>query len=168
MKLIKIDSDDYAVIDDSQIVEGDTIATFALGLNGHGRGWYISTYTGDKVSKLNVLAGGKKVTHSTKLSEVYPLKLSDILELIGVVNVEKLASEYTNKRNYLFEEERGFLDGYNKALEDNKDKLYTEKHLKEAFYFGRNKLTTNFDAYIINKITWDVEFVDGQLKLKYE
>lgn len=49
MRLIKIDSDDYAIIDESQIIEGDNIATFALGLKGYGRGWYISTYTNDKL-----------------------------------------------------------------------------------------------------------------------
>jgi hypothetical protein len=175
MKLIRIDSCEFAIIDDSEIINGCIIATFAIGLNGHGRGWYTSKYTGDKISKLNVLAGGKRVTHSTSPIDESYLKLSEILELIGEVNIEKLASDYTNERNYLEEEEFGFYDGYTQALEDNKHKIYTLDNLRECIseaWLSREENDETFTKCMKRilktfepKLDWDVEIVDGKIKL---
>jgi hypothetical protein len=51
----------------------------------------------------------------------------DEFETFKQDDVEKLAEEYTNKRNYLTEEKQGFIDGYNHA----KETLYTEEQVIE-------------------------------------
>ena len=66
----------------------------------------------------------------------------------------------------------GFTDGYTQALEDNKNKQYTEEDMKYMFECGRNyqnnaevtfKVSMDF---IKDRVKWEVEFVDGKLKLK--
>ena len=65
----------------------------------------------------------------------------------------------------------GFTDGYTQALEDNKNKQYTEEDMKYMFECGRNyqnnaevtfKVSMDF---IKDRVKWEVEFVDGKLKL---
>jgi hypothetical protein len=68
----------------------------------------------------------------------------------------------------------GYSDGYTQALEDNKskNKQYTEEDMRYMFECGRNyqnnaevtfKVSMDF---IKHRIEWEVEFVDGKLKLK--
>lgn len=68
----------------------------------------------------------------------------------------------------------GYSDGYAQALEDNKskNKQYTEEDMRYMFECGRNyqnnaevtfKVSMDF---IKHRIEWEVEFVDGKLKLK--
>lgn len=68
-----------------------------------------------------------------------------------------------------------YKSGYNQALEDNKEKKYTEGDMKEVYEFGlMNKYKSlevnndNFRYYLSlqPKTEWEVELVDGKLKLK--
>jgi hypothetical protein len=113
------------------------------------------------------------------------LSLQEVKELIGEMDVE-------NKAKYKFPndtpnglkigtssyKQRGFISGYNQALEDNKKKKYTEEDLRMAFLYGHDKGDSSlvladkevaFQDYIQSlqpKTSWEVEIVDGKLKLK--
>lgn len=197
-KLIKLTKDHYVVVDDSEIKEGD---------------WYYWEVTKTiQIAKLDSLNrfpkssdGSKKITHSTQPFNNRPhfaqyglITLSEVKELIGEVDVEKKA-EYdwmlhtegsivvTDKNDW----KSGFHHGYNQALEDNKEKKYTEEDLRKAIqlaweadsidgtvdlnivlhYGDNNDLRTKWseDEIIKSlqpKTEWEVEIVDGKLKLK--
>jgi len=64
-------------------------------------------------------------------------------EIFGVIDVEKLADEYKNKKGSIPTTELegeifklGFKDGFNKAMELNKDKVFTLEDMKRAFKVG--------------------------------
>jgi len=147
-----------------------------------------------------MLCCGKILNPKTK-----PISLQEVKELIGEVDVDKnyvlnrLCAH--NKRNPDYipydedDESRKPTNCYcdncfygrtilsekilqlNQALEDNKEKKYTEEDLRKAYMYGDNyhKYTVGnaqkytFESLIQHlqfKTEWDVEFVDGKLKLK--
>jgi len=60
-------------------------------------------------------------------------------ELFGAVDVDKLADDYfkgTNENAVLWRR-IDFKDGFNKAIELNKDKLFTLENIEEAFAYGQ-------------------------------
>jgi hypothetical protein len=72
-------------------------------------------------------------------------------EIFGVVDVEKLAQDYANSQCEDLHDELGktgaewgwetaldFKNGFNKAMELNKDKQFTEDDLRKAIRFGFN------------------------------
>lgn len=171
MKLIKLTDDHYIIVDDSEIKEksGD---------------WFYSFETGKIYDTLihHTAASCKKITHSTNIdwNVVYYIPLSEIKELIGEVDVEKKAikdlESYFGSNLELTDRGRdwveGYVIGYNQALEDNKNKKYTEEDLKCMFECGRNyqnnaEITFKVSMeYLQSKTEWEVEIVDGKLKLK--
>lgn len=141
MKLIKINTDHYVIVDDSE-----------------------------------------KMTHSTSVFDEHNLdlqniSLQEVKELIGEVDVEKKAinswegCDGCDTNDELFFT-NGYQRGYNQALEDNKEKKYTEEDLKYMFECGRNyqnnaEITFKVSMeYIHPKTEWEVEFIDGKLKIK--
>lgn len=179
MKLIKINTDHYVVVDDSEIKVGDW--TYH-----HVKGIYEARVDGAYTNQ-------KKITHSTEPLEQYygvidgtipfvyhkinPLSLSEVKELITEVDVEKKAinswegCDGCDTNDELFFT-NGYQRGYNQALEDNKEKKYTEEDLKYMFECGRNyqnnaEITFKVSMeYIHPKTEWEVEFIDGKLKIK--
>jgi hypothetical protein len=70
----------------------------------------------------------------------YPYKLSiqNCDEIFGAVDVEKLAEEeipYSSSTTINVQRMR-FIHGFNKAMELNKDKLFTLEQVLDAFYAG--------------------------------
>lgn len=62
-------------------------------------------------------------------------------EMFGVVNVENLAENHpleVSNASHGFGIKDGIVYGFNKAIELNKDKLFTLEDLKNAFYNGWN------------------------------
>jgi hypothetical protein len=59
-------------------------------------------------------------------------------EIFGVVDVEKLAEEYGSKFAHSYYPE-DFIAGFNKAMELNKDKVFTVEQIIEAFEAGRKR-----------------------------
>ena len=135
---------------------------------------------------------GKKITHSTEPLEDYaradgktikvyvqvkPFHLYEVKKLLGEVDVEKKA-EYdwmlhtegsivvTDNNDW----KSGFHHGYNQALEDNKERKYTEDDIYKAIQYGREVHYTNDQPFIQSlqpKTEWNVEFDEhGKLKLK--
>jgi len=85
-------------------------------------------------------------------------------EIFGVVDVEKLAFEHSNdlggrcsNRAY-----KSFKEGFNKAMELNKDKVFTEDDVNLAFVLGKNKDESRVNKLInsrLQPIEIDVEVV---------
>ena len=196
MKLIKINTDHYVVVDDSEIKEGDYCLMFDDYGNlflGNQPQQYLGEQAGHHLNK-----GLRKITHSTQplesvtnyrvfdkiknFNKIKELSLQEVKELIGEVDMEQIAVDFAGDRKLgaghgypSFEAnllERGFLSGYNQALEDNKEKKYTEEDMKYMFECGRNFQSNGESTFTISilhiepKTDWEVEFVDGKLKLK--
>ncbi len=133
--------------------------------------------------------------------KVTEINLSKIKELIGEMDVDKKVSEHF--KNYwkkedgtemsrdeitadmmtnMLMETSAYNAGYNQALEDKKDKKYTEEDLRTALWELGDVLFNNnqhgiqekepekyFDDIIESlqpQTGWEVEFIDGKLKLK--
>ena len=180
MKLIKITDDHYVIVDENaEIKEGDWVVTEE---NTVHQVDYVDAYT-----KIN---DWKKITHSTFSSviDLYKpntpliLNLSEVKNLLGEVDVEKKAEQvfpYKETRTDFATEEcrEIYKIGFNQAIEDNKEKKYTEEDMKvaitQAFLSGVERLE-DFERVqemildnIKPKTEWDVEFdSQGKLKLK--
>lgn len=178
MKMIKLTEEHYIVVNDSEIKECD---------------WCMYN-TGEIIQYLVKLNTDnlKKITHSTQplntnfndWFDVQIITLSEVKELLGVVDVEKKANKQwgnVHRTGVL-----GYIEGYNQCLEDNKDRKYTQEDMltirNELIAFllkgdvtaldrvqAISKFTKWFDEYVESlqpKAEWEVEFVDGKLKLK--
>jgi len=198
MKLIKINTDHYIIVDDSEIREGDYF-------------YSIRNLIEKAIINYSIREHIGKITHSTQplgigwQQEVIELTLSEVKELLGEVDIEKKVVElYNNFKLKPFEAiyplegaTKRFVENvYNQALEDNKKKKYTEEDLRKIIeWLNKNyskvedelakpyqdkgeDLYDGFfkDAYeealkrainsIQPKTEWEVEIVDGKLKLK--
>ena len=171
--LIKIADDHYVVVDDSEIKED----CYALHEGPLGEREIV---TANGQCKLD-----KKITHSTQplellsenglsgmgFSKVRPLNVFEVKELIGEVDVEKKANDCIAKVKH----NGSFIRGYTQALEDNKDKKYTEEDLLlfSAELIGKFKLGIIKEVEDVNtiiqslqpKTEWEVTF-DEQGKLR--
>ena len=182
----KLSEDHYIICDDSEIKEGDWI-----GFPNLKKFVPVQYFGGD------LTGGEKKITYSTQpeslgmgwMQSVLPLLLSEVKELIGVVDVEKKAWKYNPVKKLDAEFIRAaYICGYNEALEDKKEQKYTRNEVHslmcKAFEQGLKKADvleaglegkeTDVEcAWILTrhdstpkKTEWEVEFVDGKLKLK--
>lgn len=77
--------------------------------------------------------------------DVYQLSKQNCDEIFGIVDVEKLAKDFSNDSATCDYEEginvgkyQGYLEGFNKAMELNKDKKFTLGDMKRAFNCGRD------------------------------
>jgi len=77
-------------------------------------------------------------------------------EIFGVVDVEKLANEFTEHFNTFYgvksDVQVGYKSGFNKAMELNKDKLFTVEDMKKAYiqgkHGGKTQSYVEFDEFI--------------------
>jgi len=70
---------------------------------------------------------------------VYKLSKQNCDEIFGVVNVENLAEDHpleVSNASHGFGIKDGIVYGFNKAMELNKDKVFTLEELRYAFYTG--------------------------------
>jgi hypothetical protein len=186
MKLIKLSTDHYIIVDDSEIKEGDWFLPIS------GIGWELNKPRQADSSGGYSNGHCTKITHSTKPIEegttihgiehkrwnhVKFIDLSEVKELIGEVDVEKKAikdlESYFGSNLELTDRGRDWVEGYgigyNQALEDNKDKKYTEEDLKRYHNIMCLYGNVKGEEYIQSfqpKTEWEVEIVDGKLKLK--
>lgn len=125
-----------------------------------------------KISEAHYIVVDKKEMHTIPTSEAK--------ELLGVVDVDKKAQiEWGNVHRT---GALGYIDGYNQALEDNKEKKYTEEDMVKAIRMARKGYDEFGESGFIRhgfdysekdviqslqpQTEWEVEFVDGKLKLK--
>jgi len=146
--------------------------------------------------KLIKLSSDHYIIINESEKDTYTIPLSEVKELLGEVDVENMANEYADRqlkgmvdKSSKFECVNDFITGYNQALEDNKDRKYTEEDMRRAYYKGatdchdkcteRNwrgvELKVSVDSLIdlcstyIQSLqpptSWDVQFINGKLKL---
>ena len=140
-KLIKINQDHYVVVDDSEIKEGDYC------IDGYGKILPFSDLSdfGVGYDKKTI----KKITHSTKYlnegvelpTEIIFIPLIEVKELLGEVDVENMADLFSVNTDGIhpadsYVAKKGYMKGYNQALEDNKEKKYTEEDIRKAYDEG--------------------------------
>lgn len=200
MQLKKLSDSHYVVVTDEPIEKGDW---FICSNEIHEcTGTYslkVTSYVQCKKGPCSIEVC-KKVTHSTKPLEEYTyeesgegvfgkdffniksLDLSYIKSLVGEVDVEKKAEDYSEMKTLgdPFEEGfkigkgQGYFDGYNECIEDNKHKRFSEEDMKYMFECGRNyqnnaeiTFKTSLEHVTQPKDTWEVYFdSDNNLKLK--
>ena len=167
MKMIKLTEKHYILVDD----KFDPIDSDRKYVHKSGRIWQWDSgmaYVSNNPPQ--------PITHSTQpeflgtgwMQSVQPLLLSEVRELIGEVDVEKKAQiQWGNvHRTGVL----GYIDGYNQALEDNKDRKYTEEDMQWALHHAKyhQELTIEqiIEALHQPKTEWEVEIVNGKLKLK--
>ena len=171
MKMIKLTEKHYILVDD----KFDPIGSDGKYVHKSGRIWQWDSgmaYVSNNPPQ--------PITHSTQpeflgtgwMQSVLPLLLSEVKELIGEVNVKNKANDILKGFVITKDERKYFEFGYNQALEDNKDKKYTEEDMKYMFECGRNyqnnaEITFKVSMeYIQPKTEWEVEIVNNKLKLK--
>ena len=180
MKLIKLSSDHYIIVDESkQPVEG----------------YYYDNFIKDIRDTRGAEYGQAdhcwQITHSTQPLEytnedhlhwykIEQLSLSEVKELLGEVDVEKKATGYAN--TFIGEESTADVDykaGYIAALEDNKGKIYTEEDIikvvrlsledaEKSVLWSKEypqKLADKILQSLQSPTSWDIQFVNGKLKL---
>lgn len=193
MKLIKLNTDYYVVVNDSEIKEGDCVLSKLNEIVVFGSNYTSSLY--------------KKITHSTQpfncncsnkgyrldtncaernhcFDKIQYLSLQEVKELIGEANMDitDIAFKAYQKQDTWTWTQFQYIFplGYNQALEDNKEKKYTEEDMKTAFSryafvstnnqpYNEDELLTEFYEFIQSlqpKTEWEVEIIDGKLKLK--
>jgi hypothetical protein len=92
-------------------------------------------------------------------------------EIFGVVDVEKLAKEESYKAFSQTVWINGFKSGFNKAMELNKDKLFTEDDVNLAFALCKNNDESRINKLINSRLQpteIDVEIVMRPASLVYK
>ena len=199
MLMKKLSEEHYIIMNDSEINIGDIVAEKLL----TGEYELFTIHTLNDIDK----STQKKITHSTQplgfLNEygfttanlkpdwtnVEYLPLSEVKELLGVVDVEKVAVEWYNGQakydSSFIADPYSWKEGYNQALEDNKYRKYTNEDMLTirnqlvAFLLigdvtaldkiqAISKYTKWFDECVesLQPTEWEVEFVNDKLKLK--
>jgi len=180
-KIIKLTDTHYIVVDDSEIKEGNWVCNIQRPYAKQCQDIDVDYY-----NRRNDVF--KKITHSTQplykndFWAIQELKLSEVKELIGEVDVEKKALE---KYPEVYVTEKGcnapigtdcykrdriaFIQGYNQCLEDNKHKKYTDEDMKRYHNIMCLYGNVKGEEYIQSlqpKTQWEIEIIDGKLKLK--
>lgn len=184
MRLIKLNTEHFIIVDDSEIKEGDWYYHPNNSVNQYGeREIEFMGYDEKKTCK--------KITHSTqplehltipgtyngpvwnKVKQIYLQEVKKLIEkLIDEMSVEYKAIQFMNSfqtfsDNYNTGMKFGYERGYNQAIEDNKEKKYTEEDIKRATKMSFDGSTFKEIIQSLQpKTEWEVEFVDNKLKLK--
>lgn len=207
MKLIKINSEFY-IINDHEIKpyltyneNNDVSIVLHLPSNtiiecngiGEMNGTKTVIYSDPMYGREVLYKECRNITHSTEgFRGVIKLNKSEICELVGEFNVEKLAleldkskcrnfkREFTSKETY-----DGIIDGYilgfNKHEELTKDKLYTEEDVYKAIEMARENSPEIFNhpeyGYVNDytendiitalqpKTEWDITIENGKIQI---
>jgi hypothetical protein len=179
MLMKKLSEEHYIVMGDSEIKVGDIVAEKLL----TGKYELFTIHTLNDIDRQTQ----KKITHSTQpeslgmgwMQSVQPLFLSEVKELLGEVDVEEKADLWSIDINEVhpadsYIAKKGYMKGYKESLEDNKERKYTEEDMRKAYYQGHksglgsdNGLTFEHTIQSLQpKTEWEVEMVEGKLKLK--
>ena len=137
----------------------------------------------------------KKIVASTLIHDALYFKITHldldyVKSLVGGIDVEKKAIKYATNYGMMAyvstEKKEGYITGYQQCLEDIKDEDKTTEILNhlcdkmesipqglidyDSLQLGRYRTFKYMFDYIKSltktKDSWDVEFIDGQLKLK--
>mgnify|MGYP001278438971 CR=1 FL=1 len=172
-KLIKI-KENYYVIDDSEIKEGDKSLLILDDFEP-----IILTHF-ENVEKDYK---GKRITHSTQEGIGIQLNLNDIEELVNEYSIKEMAEKdaylvwndettFENEQRELNGHIIGFIEGFKAHKELSKDKLFTVNDMKlcymEGWNRGRANTSTEMNNYIQSLLPpteWNIEFQNGKIIL---
>jgi len=177
MKLKKINEEHYVVVDETiQPVNGyyyDFLINKIKSTNGAEYGeashcWQI-THSTQPIEIIHT-SGVTMTNPPMGYINIIELPLSEVKELLGEVGLQIKAEKEREKLGYTNKFITGFVSGYNQALEDNKERKYTDEDLKRAFFNGGNmKEIEEFNYFIKSlqpKTEWEVDIINGKLTLK--
>ena len=195
MKLIKINTDHYIIVDNSldfsetDYYWDDKQKEIRTGSNNHVTGGYKIKVTHStqplECDKMWTPVNGKQWMCNTMLCcgkilnlKTKPISLQEVKELLGEVNMEKKVREYCEKDTNRSKRSSSFKAGYNQALEDNNEKKYTDKDIRKAWnaaYIDAMSIDEetykplffeDFIQHLQPKIEWEVKFINGKLTQK--
>lgn len=177
MKLIKINTDHYIIVD-------ETIQP----VNAYYYDSFINAIRNTSGAEYGEANHCWKITHSTQPLEQYygatdgtipfvyhkiiELPLSEVKELLEEVDVEwKAINSWEGCDGCDANDElffiNGYQKGYNQAIENNKNKKYTKEDVIRIVEKSRETgLTAEYLLLSLqSKTEWEVEFIDDTLKL---
>lgn len=167
-KLIKI-KNDYYIVDDSEIKEGDCFIH--------------PNKTIEKASRNLDGRGLDKITHSTQKGIGIQLYLEDIEELVNGYSVENMAEKHSEKHHYAYGEQcvfyqLGFIEGFKAHEELSRDKLFTIEDMEYCYNTAKRRAVMQeaglepdlgFKDYINKyhalKTEWEIKFEDNKIIL---
>lgn len=182
-KLIKL-KEGYIIVSDKEIKEADIHINLLTKEIERASKNLSKNFIGNSNFNFSVRKQYKKIIASNFIPELPNIDFNDLEEEFGIVCVEKLAKEANGYLPYARDTKgvafnEGFIEGFNKCLELNKDKLYTAEQMKDAFESGENygktwsefyntdsvsrlaaERTENFNNFIQSlqpKTEWDIE-----------
>jgi hypothetical protein len=201
MKLIKINTDYYIVVDNSldfsetDYYWDDKQKEIRTGSNNHVTGGYKIKITHStqplECDRMWTPVNGKQWMCNTMLCcgkilnlKTKPISLQEVKELIGEIDVEKKAHNWSTRQttrstDYWRSMVSTYVEAYTQALEDNKERKYTEAQLiwaiQEAYGHGQNdefdgvnkaeKSIIVITNYLQPKTEWEVDIINGKLTL---
>lgn len=168
-KLIKLSETHYIIVNDSKIKEGDWVFNyFENSIKKYGKffadGWFKITHSTEPLEVNNLY-------RKYDFINIKQLSLSEVEEAIYGNSVEKMAKYHYGNHRKTREFEDGFMLGFQIAHQQLvKDKLFTVEDMKWTFESATD-LYPYFDSFddfyktIAPKTEWDVEFINGKIKL---
>lgn len=192
MKLLKLSEEHYILADKLDINVGDWITdTYLMYQCKDNRSLLGMRKVTHSTQPLCIIHGDNNKETISYGSTGY-LPISEVKKLLGEVDVKKKAHLAAQKRyrleRILLEQineyggevkefVRNFIVTYNQVLEDNKEKKYTEENIRAVFMHGfllgvdRGEYSIDMENKSLSKYLqpateWDVEIIDGKLKLK--
>ena len=159
MKLIKINEDHYVVKNNDGVITHSTQPFEIIYTPG-------LTMTNPPIGFINIME----------------LSLEKVKELIGEIDVEKKAHNWSTRQttrstDYWRSMVSTYVDAYIHALEDNKEKKYTEEDMRKAWnaaYIDAMSIDEEtykplfFEDFIESlqpKTEWEVEIINGKLTI---
>lgn len=193
MLMKKLSEEHYIVMGDSEIKVGDIVAEKLL--TGKYELFTIHTLNDiDRQTQKKITHSTQPESLGMGwMQSVQPLFLSEVKELLGEVDVEEKADLWSIDINEVhpadsYIAKKGYMKGYKESLEDNKERKYTEEDvisylMQSMIQYGiwlenedditpgkivnkMEEIRNKARASLQSKTEWEVEMVEGKLKLK--
>jgi len=168
-KLIKL-KEGYIIVSDKEIKEADIHINLLTKEIERASKNLSKNFIGNSNFNFSVRKQYKKIIASNFIPELPNIDFNNLEEEFGIIGIDKLVSKINTPEGLdQFSYDEGFKLGFNKCLELNKNKLFTEKNinpLREILIDGAlsnmscSSAVVEFDKIIKSlqpKTEWDVE-----------
>lgn len=170
MELIKINPDHYIIVDDSKIEDNDWMQRN----NEHpvqavpnfwwdfGDKYRKVTYSTKPLEDITILVrpDGSDVSKTT-FDKVKEISLSEVKELIGEVDMEELELKYHQR----LIDRREVAKNFRGQVAGNHPDMFTSREMLSMMQGFTEGYTQALEDTKNKKTIWEVEFIDGELKL---
>lgn len=184
MELIKINPDHYIIVDDLEIKIGDLVYVYCSEIEAEEihqvAGYYNEQFIFADGSQIH-LHYCHKITHSTKpledvtvlvrpdgsdvsetiFDKVKEISLSKVKKIIGEVDMEELELKYHKK----LMERREIAKNFRGQVAGNHPDMFTSREMLSMMEGFTDGYTQALEDTKNKKTHWEVEFIDGELKL---